>query len=146
MISHLMLLPIAIAGMAFWSLRGSRPSDLQGLENADNPLRPCPDSPNCIRISRKYDAPLGVLFDACRDSLDEMGPKQMKIDGDQHRIEAVFRVFLFHDDMVLQLTENNPTSTCLHMRSASRVGESDLGVNRRRVRTFLQKLERRLQP
>jgi uncharacterized protein (DUF1499 family) len=40
------------------------------------------------------------------------------------------RIFKFVDDVEFYLP---PNESVIHLRSASRVGESDLGVNRRRV-------------
>ncbi len=43
---------------------------------------------------------------------------------------SLSRIFKFVDDVEFYLP---PDETVIHLRSASRVGESDLGVNRRRV-------------
>lgn len=69
-----------------------------------------------------------------------MEPEKITRVNDKYRIESVFKVLFFRDDMVIQLTEKDSSSCYLHIRSASRVGESDLGVNRRRVKTFLDQL------
>jgi uncharacterized protein (DUF1499 family) len=47
------------------------------------------------------------------------------------------RVFRFVDDLELLL---DPATGVVAIRSASRIGYSDLGVNRRRVATLRQKL------
>jgi uncharacterized protein (DUF1499 family) len=47
------------------------------------------------------------------------------------------RFFRFIDDIEARV---DPQARCLHVRSASRVGYSDLGTNRRRVRGWLQAL------
>ena len=49
------------------------------------------------------------------------------------RAEARSLVFRFVDDLELHLDEGGGV---VHYRSASRVGSSDLGVNRRRVATL----------
>jgi uncharacterized protein (DUF1499 family) len=51
--------------------------------------------------------------------------------------EVKSRVFRFVDDLELLL---DPASGVVGIRSASRVGYSDLGVNRRRVETLRQQL------
>jgi uncharacterized protein (DUF1499 family) len=57
-------------------------------------------------------------------------------------IEATARslIFRFTDEIALQFTEA-PGGSRVDMRSRSRAGRSDLGVNARRIRTFLDDLE-----
>jgi uncharacterized protein (DUF1499 family) len=69
----------------------------------------------------------------------------------ERQLEAVVssRLFGFRDDVAIRLTpvENESGShtkvhTRVDMRSASRVGKSDLGANAERIRAFLADLER----
>jgi uncharacterized protein (DUF1499 family) len=46
----------------------------------------------------------------------------------------------FYDDVVVRITPAGDNSSRIDMRSVSRVGVGDLGVNARRVRSFLRKL------
>ncbi len=59
--------------------------------------------------------------------------------GDYLRAEAVSRVFRFVDDVEFLLDRD---AKAIHFRSASRLGRSDLGVNRKRMeeirKAFLQ--------
>jgi len=73
-----------------------------------------------------------------------MDPEDITVLEAQQKIESVFKVLFFRDDMALQLTDADSNSCYLHIRSASRVGESDLGVNRRRLQRFLKKLQSEL--
>lgn len=60
------------------------------------------------------------------------------------RLEATDTVSLyrFKDDIVLRVTPNpNGAGSVVNMRSVSRVGVSDLGVNAERVRAFLRDLQ-----
>jgi uncharacterized protein (DUF1499 family) len=59
----------------------------------------------------------------------------------QGRIEAVDRTLLygFRDDIVIRVTPA-PQGSITDVRSASRVGESDIGTNARRIRRFLARL------
>jgi uncharacterized protein (DUF1499 family) len=52
--------------------------------------------------------------------------------GWERQIHAISksRIFRFVDDVEFYFPANEPV---IHLRSASRIGESDLGVNRRRV-------------
>ncbi|MBU6165236.1 MAG: DUF1499 domain-containing protein [Alphaproteobacteria bacterium] len=62
-------------------------------------------------------------------------------DAEQGRIEAVARVpwWGFRDDVVIRLTAI-PGGTRVDIRSKSRVGTSDLGVNARRISAWLDRL------
>ena len=106
----------------------------------DGKLRPCPESPNCISSEKEgiehFVEPLTFQGDV------EMASKRIKKAllsmGGLIRIEqegyiwATFtsRVFRFVDDMEFRIVAGKGL---IHMRSGSRVGYSDLGVNRRRA-------------
>lgn len=119
---------------------GSQPSDIPGINSVQNPIPSCPNSPNCIRTTKLIDHPIDSVYAVAAKTLETMGPIEMKVSKKDYRIESVFRVAFFKDDMVIQLTERNSTSTFLHIRSASRIGKSDLGVNTRRVKKFFKYL------
>ncbi len=109
----------------------------------DNPLPPCPVSPNCIRQTRRFDEPADRLFDRARQALESIGPSALKASPETRCLNAVFTVFLFKDDVALRF-EPYDDGAVLHIRSASRTGYSDLGVNRRRVKRFFRALAKRL--
>lgn len=113
----------------------------------ENPLPPCPDTPNCERVSRGYDVPPDTLFAAAQSALESLGPTTLRRpDGrSERRLEAVYRVALvFKDDVDVSVTARAEGGSALYVRSASRVGHSDLGVNRRRVERFFDALQRAL--
>lgn len=56
---------------------------------------------------------------------------------------AVTKLFRFRDDIVFHVRDV-PPNVEVHARSKSRVGKSDLGVNRARIIDFLGKLKSRL--
>jgi uncharacterized protein (DUF1499 family) len=58
--------------------------------------------------------------------------------NDLIKAEVTSLVFRFTDDVTLLLNETNQT---IDVRSASRVGHSDLGVNRKRVATLRKLLQ-----
>ncbi|MFB6247254.1 MAG: DUF1499 domain-containing protein [Salinibacter sp.] len=102
-----------------------------------NPLPACPDSPNCERVSTDYAVSADRLFARVQTALRDLGPVQMQLDPDSMRAAAVYRVaWVFKDDVAVAV-EPTANGSRLHVRSASRVGYSDLGVNRRRVRRLL---------
>lgn len=114
-------------------------------------LSPCPDSPNCV-VSQNADAdheiaPLSYSSD--RDTARETLLKVLTVvprtrvveqTNDYIRFESSSRLLGFVDDGEFYFpAEDN----IIQMRSASRVGESDLSVNRRRmeqIRLALQDL------
>ena len=92
-------------------------------------------------------APL-YLSGAAGDNLQQaqkmaetMGWEIVDIDASRQQIEATATTFLFgfKDDVVIRLTNDNG-QTRVDMRSASRVGVSDLGANAARIRSFFAKL------
>lgn len=131
-------------------LAGSRPSDLPDDPGLHNPLPPCPGSPNCVRVSRSFPESPERLRRFLLEALRHTGAREISTGGDTDRaeIEAVYRAGLFYDDVLARVepqaggdSEAESVHSALHMRSASRVGNSDLGVNRRRVRRILRRLE-----
>lgn len=111
---------------------------------SDSPLPPCPDTLNCERTSREYDVSPDSLYVAAQKALESLGPTTLRLHPEERRAEAVYRVALvFKDDVDLVVEPGDPGSR-LFIRSASRVGYSDLGVNRRRVERFFEALHRAL--
>lgn len=60
------------------------------------------------------------------------------------RAEARTLVFRFVDDVWFRIKLDENALTRVDMRSASRVGNADLGTNARRINRFLRRLDRRL--
>ena len=116
-------------------------------------LDPCPSSPNCI--SSQADASdgqhymeavdisssPGSVLDAVESVLGDAGAKVTKRTED--RVEAIFttRIFRFKDDVTFAV---DAEANKLHFRSASRVGSSDLGANKKRLRTLLPLIQAKL--
>ena len=135
-----LLLGLVMLSRTLTTDRADFPSD----DGPSNPLAPCPTSPNCVRLTRVYAVEAGTLFAHARAALTGMNPLHLKSDDDASHLDAVFRVLVFKDDLTLRVAPNG-TGSVLHLRSASRTGHSDFGVNGRRVRAFLEALEARLQ-
>lgn len=112
--------------------------------HSSNPLPDCPDSPNCERISQAYDVPADTLFATTQQALDALGPTTLQSQPDSMRASAVYRVALVFKDDVDVAVDSTETGSRLHVRSASRVGQSDLGVNARRVNRLLRAVDERL--
>jgi uncharacterized protein (DUF1499 family) len=63
--------------------------------------------------------------------------KIVSADNSDIHAECKSMIFRFVDDLMLHL---NPSNGLIHVRSASRTGYSDFGVNRRRVESLRKKL------
>lgn len=91
-------------------------------------------------------APPDKVFDASRQVLMAMGLDIIDAEPIQGRIEATDRslLFGFEDDVVLRIVPGPDGTTKVDMRSKSRVGRSDLGINAHRIRDFGAGLKRKL--
>lgn len=139
--SGLLVLCLVILLKLTGPLKGSANSDFPDEFQPDqNPLPSCPESPNCLRLSRKLDLHPHTLFDILPVALEKMNAEQIESDSQSLQIKAVFRIpaFGFRDDVLMQIESVDQESTVLHLSSRSRVGRGDLGVNRRRVKTFFR--------
>lgn len=81
-------------------------------------------------------------FDRALAVVRGMGWELLAADADALRIEATDRSFWFgfEDDVVVRVTPAGETGSRVDVRSLSRVGVGDLGVNARRVRAFVTAL------
>lgn len=104
-----------------------------------NPLPACPKTPNCVLATRLFEMTPDALFERVRQALQRMGATQVEADPQVRRVDAVFQVFVFKDDVVVAVVPQS-SGSALHIRSASRVGSYDWGVNRRRVDRFFETL------
>ncbi len=71
-----------------------------------------------------------------------MNPHELQVGSESFQIDAVYRIplFGFKDDVKLLVQPDGDERSILHLKSASRVGYSDLGVNRRRVNRILKRI------
>jgi uncharacterized protein (DUF1499 family) len=110
----------------------------------------CPDRPNCVS-SEAQDAnhaidPFRIKGDSAEGwhaiaRVVSNLPRSTLVKETERYLhaECKSRLFGFIDDLELHL---NPTTGVVAVRSASQVGYSDLGVNRRRVEALRQALKR----
>ncbi|AFZ59910.1 DUF1499 domain-containing protein [Anabaena cylindrica FACHB-243] len=123
---------------------GKRPDNL-GVR--DGKLAPCPPSPNCV--SSQASDPLHQIAPLSFTSNPEQALSKLKgiiqslprtklITETEDYLYAEFKSGLmgFVDDVEFYLDHN---SNIIHMRSASRLGYGDLGVNRQRIETIRSK-------
>lgn len=74
--------------------------------------------------------PLTVMHRCREAALEIPGIRLVDDRNDYLRFEAVTRLCRFVDDLECLA---DPTNKVIHVRSASRIGHSDLGANRRRI-------------
>ena len=113
-------------------------------------LKPCPASPNCVSSLAEEDSThrvpplrwtgdLPQAKDRLRHAVLAAGNATfVAVENTYWHIEFRSRLFRFVDDVEFLF---EPRAKLIHVRSASRVGRSDLGVNRKRVekiRAFFQ--------
>ena len=97
-------------------------------------------------MSRVYAQPSEEVFAVVTEVATELGWEIVDADMEAGRVEATDTTqwFGFKDDVVIRLTRSTGNSTILDVRSKSRVGRSDIGVNARRIRSFTAMLNEKL--
>jgi uncharacterized protein (DUF1499 family) len=113
-----------------------------GINNGK--LTPCPKTPNCVNsqaIGEKcYIQPIdytGVQQKARFNLLQVLESEH------QAKIRAEFKstFFGFVDDVEFYFSEAQTSEKVIHIRSASRVGYTDFGINRKRIERIQSKLK-----
>lgn len=139
-----LLVPLlGIVGLALLSATARRPETL-GVR--DGRLAPCPDSPNCVSTQTDREEirmkPIPIVGDPA-DALSQLrnvlsaNPRARIVTADDNYLHAEFTsaLFRFVDDVEFFVDREQRV---IHFRSASRVGKSDLGVNRQRMQSIAQ--------
>lgn len=114
-------------------------------------LIPCPTSPNCVNSqvsgNEHFIEPIIVNKTQLQSKeqlikiLHDTKNAEIKaVKNDYIRVEFVSVVFRFVDDVEFYFPATSSTQTIIHVRSASRVGRSDFGVNRKRIEAIRNQL------
>ena len=114
-----------------------KPPDTQLV---DGRLRPCPDRPNCVSSEEAkasaqinpltYQGSPDAAWQRLKEAIREAGG-EIRQEQDQYLwVTFTSRVFRFVDDVEFRMVA---ADNLIHVRSASRIGYSDLGANRKRV-------------
>ena len=116
-------------------------------------LRTCPDSPNCVcseahcQTSEQHAIAAIKTADASWNKvtsiITEQGGEIEQNSGNYLHATFTTPIFRYVDDVELRLDES---SGLIHIRSASRIGRSDFGVNRNRVERIMQALKESEKP
>ncbi len=126
-----------IGCMMIISCAGSRPDNL-GVTNGR--LADCPSSPNCVNSQAgdedhavaafTYEGSRQAAFDQLKKAVSSCDRMTIVEEKDDYLyVECTSAIMRYVDDMEFYFPEEN----VIHVRSASRLGYSDLGVNRERV-------------
>lgn len=111
-------------------------------------LKQCPDSPNCVssqshsalhKISPSpYKSPTKDTLQRIKKTILAL-PRTTLIKEEALYLHIEFKSFIFRfiDDVEIVLDDSEKM---IHFRSASRVGHSDLGANRRRIEEIKAKI------
>jgi uncharacterized protein (DUF1499 family) len=127
---------------------GPAPAPSAADVRAAGALAPCPDSPNCVSSladpsdAVHHTAPLPLRGDPATAldrlaSLIEADERTEIVERDHRYLRATCtsRVFRFVDDVELLVDAD---AGVVHVRSASRLGYGDMGVNAARVEALRQ--------
>lgn len=103
-------------------------------------LPPCPSTPNCVSTEGSGSQAItpfrysGSADEAMRRLLAvlQSTPRTTIVSRDARSMKVEFRtrIFRFVDDALFVIDDDSKT---IHFRSASRLGRSDFGVNRKRI-------------
>ena len=141
------LIPLlVIVAIAVLSATSRRPDS---LGERDGRLAACPDSPNCVSTqadresqrmeSLRFAGDPAVALTQLRDVVTAM-PRARVITQNENYLHVEFTsaLFRFVDDVEFFVDREQ---RAIHFRSASRVGQSDLGVNRKRMSAIVGQYE-----
>ena len=144
------ILGLSSAFLVFFTASLVRASGDVGLR--DGKLSECPDSPNCVSSQTQmkghtieplsYKGSLSEAKQALLSVITSLPRTKIIVDNDRY-IHVTFTSHLmrFVDDVEFLFDDTNKQ---IHVRSASRVGYSDMGVNRKRVENLRKLLNDRL--
>lgn len=135
---------LIIIGMGTFSYKGNKSNEMVFETTLqDNKLGICGEKPNCVssfqdQSDEHYIAPLNIALNDLSKIEEFFKDCDIKISKDNYKhIECTSRIFKFTDD--IEVLYINST---LHYKSSSRVGHSDLGVNRDRINSLIDYLNK----
>lgn len=129
---------ITFTGVLMFGCSGKNPGTL-GISNGK--LTPCPSKPNCVSSQEtddkthgidpiRYHTPATAAYNKIKGIINAMDRTTIiEEKPDYLRVEFKSKIMGFVDDVEFYFPGNGQ----IEMRSASRIGYSDLGVNRKRL-------------
>jgi uncharacterized protein (DUF1499 family) len=121
-----------------------------GIE--DGQLTQCPTTPNCVNSQaedkKHYIEPILTtgtpleVKNTILKILNELKRSKIIVAEDNYiRAEFTSKVIRFVDDVEFYFSDTKSKEMIINVRSASRVGHSDLGVNRKRIEQIRNKFK-----
>ncbi|XWN38577.1 MAG: DUF1499 domain-containing protein [Balneola sp.] len=116
----------------------------------ENPIPPCPDTPNCYRTSHVFNRDPSSAFEALKISVRNAGAEELTIEGNtkDKTIKATFRIPLFgwKDDVTIKIKTDSSgiDRSFVFLKSSSREGYYDFRVNKRRIKRILKKAHKEI--
>ena len=122
----------------------------QAASTSEKTLPPCRDSPNCVSSqaedAKQFIEPFKIsgspeeAWQALKKAIDNHSRMVITHEtADTLHAEATSLVFQFVDDINVVLDAD---MNLIHIRSASRTGHSDFGVNRKRIEALRLQLQK----
>lgn len=142
-ITGIIVVLVAIAGYLFWD--NMTMPDTTGLVNGR--LQPCPKSPNCVccchNDTAHYIAPLPLTSGNTLDQIQaylssHYNAEVVQKTPDYMHVVVTTPTMHYKDDLEFSVNREKGT---IRVRSASRIGYSDGGVNRERIEAIRAYLE-----
>ena len=132
------ILSAMMTGLLLTGCSGTRPDNI-GVQNGK--LLPCPPTPNCVSSQStdkehaieplRYASSTPEAMAALKQIIQQMKRTTIvKETNDYLNVEFTSAMWRFVDDVEFWFDEDTHT---IQVRSASRMGKSDLGVNRKRI-------------
>jgi len=141
------IITLSILAFLFYLGYQSRTTIAPGLSSGK--LTQCPNTPNCVcsEIDKNlphFIAPIPFeksshekIFSILKQEIQDLGGEVIIEKNNYLAAIFVSSIFRFVDDFEIRIDVENNT---IHIRSASRVGRSDMNVNRSRVEKFRTKI------
>jgi uncharacterized protein (DUF1499 family) len=138
--AYILVFVAVILSGCFWA-------EPQKIGLNDGKLKPCPDSPNCVSSRDDGDhriEPLKINTTQSRNQDRIVAFFKNEYDAsiiqrsDTYLRMTVSTTLGFVDDLEFRY---RPENDVVHVRSASRLGHSDLGVNRQRIENLREHLK-----
>ena len=149
----IILLALVLAVVVLFSIEGSKSRNGSPLGLNGSVLHTCPDKPNCVSTEQPADEehyvePISTegknqqaIAPAAKSAIIALGGEITGEQGNYISSEFKSSLFGFVDDMELRI---DTVDQMLHVRSGSRVGHSDLGINAKRFEAFKTEFNRAL--
>ena len=141
----LMLIAVPFAGMLMMNWFSKPPSNL-GVSNGQ--LATCPDSPNCVSTQATsemhrmepipFTSDTATVLERIKAAIGSTPRTRITAEDKTYlRSEFTTAIMRFVDDVEFFIDED---AKLIHFRSASRIGYSDMGANRKRMASLASRL------